>query len=161
MRFCVSPVEGRPSGGSRSMYPSVRGTSPARRSSASSARTRSTPLTSCAADARQLRLARDRLAPVLAVDRQPFEPRDLRLAEGPRGMVLGEAVDQVRDAVADLEREVRRGRAHQLPHVLDGRLALQAVGTLVLAHGLLSSTGIRVETSSMRACCSTEIVSSS
>ena len=39
------------------------------------------------------------------------------------------------DPVADLEREVRGGGAHQLAHVLDGRLARGAVGSLVLAHG--------------------------
>ena len=44
------------------------------------------------------------------------------------------AADQPADAVAQLEREMRRGGAHQLAHVLDGHLVLgaQAVGMLGL-----------------------------
>ena len=49
-------------------------------------------------------------------------------------MVRREAGDQRPDPVAELEREVRRRRAHQLAHVLDGRLAAAAVWALVLAH---------------------------
>ena len=50
-------------------------------------------------------------------------------------MVRREARDQVLDAVADLQREVGRRRAHQLAHVLGGGLAADAARHLVLAHG--------------------------
>ncbi len=55
-------------------------------------------------------------------------------------MVGRQAGDQRGDAIAQLQREVRRGGAHQLAHVLDGHLvrlaALQAIGIFGLAHAL-------------------------
>ena len=53
-------------------------------------------------------------------------------------MVRRQARDQPRDAVADLQREVGGGGAHQLTHVLDGDLVLrpEALGKLCLAHRL-------------------------
>ena len=63
-------------------------------------------------------------------------------------------------------------RARQLAHVLERRLALQAVGALVLAqcerrsrfaepHGAFACTGISSVIASIRACSSTEIAVSS
>ena len=58
----------------------------------------------------------------------------LALAQDTGGMPVRETRDQRANAVADLEREVRGGGAHQLMDVLDGRLAVEATGLLVLAH---------------------------
>ena len=55
------------------------------------------------------------------------QPRDLALALDPRRVVLGQAADELGDAVADLQREVRRRRAHELADVVDGDVALAAV----------------------------------
>jgi len=69
----------------------------------------------------------------------PDDTRPLRilLAEDARRMIVREAGDQLGDPVAQLQREVRRRRAHQLAHVLDpdvvgGGAALWRLG---LAHG--------------------------
>ena len=84
------------------------------------------------------------------------------------GWSSGSAADQPGDAVADLQREVRRRRAHQLADVVDrdlvaGGLADRALG---FAHGLLDCAWLvwaflisRRE--SMRACVATEMARSS
>src|SRR5450759_409499 len=80
-----------------------------------------------------------RLAARLAGEGKALQARDLALAFGARRVVLGQAGDQARDAVAQLQGEVRGGGAHQLAHVLDADLAValgkQAAGILGLAHG--------------------------
>ena len=70
---------------------------------------------------------------LLGAERELVQPRDLALALAPGGVVRREAGDQRPDPVAELKREVRRRGAHQLAHVLDGRLAAAAVWALVLA----------------------------
>ena len=54
------------------------------------------------------------------------------------GWSAGSVVDEPRDPVADLQREVRRRRAHELAHVLDGDVVVgdPAVGMLCFAHWL-------------------------
>src|SRR6266540_505479 len=74
-----------------------------------------------------------RVAAELAGDAQLVEARDLALALDPGGVVLGQRGDQSGDAVADLQREVRRRGAHQLADVVDrdlvaGGLADGALG---------------------------------
>ena len=56
-------------------------------------------------------------------DAEALEPRDLALALDAGGVVGRQAGDQPRDALADLQREVRGRGAHQLADVLDGRPA--------------------------------------
>src|SRR4051794_25812516 len=77
------------------------------------------------------------LAADLAAVAQPLEPGDLALALQSRGMVGGQPLDQPRDAVAQLQREVGGGGAHELAHVLDRDLPIgaEAVGVLGFAHG--------------------------
>src|SRR5438270_4861746 len=74
---------------------------------------------------------RGALAARLAREAQALEPRDLAFAFHARGVVRGEARDQLRDAVAQLQREVRGRSPHQLAHVLERDL---------LAIGLTSET---------------------
>src|SRR3954462_14187146 len=71
----------------------------------------------------------------LAREAQRGQARDLLLAEPARRMVGVQRGDQPRDAVAQLQREVRRGGAHELADVVDGDVAREAVGMLGLAHG--------------------------
>jgi hypothetical protein len=49
-------------------------------------------------------------------------------------VVLRQRLDQLTDAVAQVQREVRGGGAHELADVLDRGLALHPVGSLELAH---------------------------
>ena len=70
---------------------------------------------------------------MLTLDRELLEPSDLPLALEAGRMVGRQAVDQVSDPVANLQREVRGRRTHELPHVLNGRLALHAVATFEFA----------------------------
>src|SRR3954451_25215329 len=65
-----------------------------------------------AGEARHLREV-EYLAAILTVASQLVEPRNLLLAEPARRMLRGQRRDQVLDPVADLQREVRGGRAHQ------------------------------------------------
>src|SRR5205085_12156051 len=69
-------------------------------------------------------------------ERDPVQPWDLTLAFDPGGMLGGQAADQGPDPLAQLEREVRGGGAHQLAHVLDGDLVvgLESIWMLGLAH---------------------------
>src|SRR5436853_567033 len=73
---------------------------------------------------------------VLAGVAQAAEPRDLALALDASGVVGRQRGDELRDPVAQLQREVRRGGAHELAHVLDRDLVVRpgALGVLGLAH---------------------------
>src|SRR3984957_19344682 len=78
------------------------------------------------------------LAAGLAVEAESLQARDLPLAFHARGMHGGQSLDQFGDAVAQLQRKMGRGGAHQLAHVLDGhlvgaRLSLDTAGILGLA----------------------------
>src|SRR3954471_14127893 len=90
-----------------------------------------------AAQRRQRPLAVERAAPaLLAAVAEPLEPRDLALALDAGRVIGGQRRDQLRDAGAQLEREVRGGGAHELAHVLDRDLVVGpgAIGMLRLAH---------------------------
>ena len=96
------------------------------------------------------------------------QARDLALALDPGGVILGQAADEPGDAVADLQREVRRRGAHQLADVVDRDLVAGGLadGALGFAHGLLDCAWLvwaflisRRE--SMRACVATEMARSS
>ena len=65
-----------------------------------------------------------RLAALLAVHRQALEARDLPLALDARGVVGRQAARSGADAVAQLQREVRGGGAHELADVVDGDLVV-------------------------------------
>src|SRR5919112_993925 len=69
---------------------------------------------------------------------EPRQARDLALALDPRRVTLGQPLDEPRDAVADLEREVRRRGAHELAHVVDRDLVVAAAADrmLCLGHGV-------------------------
>jgi len=67
---------------------------------------------------------------------QAVEAGDLALALDPGWVTLGQAADQRPDAVADVGREVRGRGTHELTHVLDRRVALEAAGLFELAHDL-------------------------
>src|SRR5690348_13147272 len=99
------------------------------------------------------------VARLAAVPGQLFQPGDLALAFDPRRVTLRQRRDQAADAVADLQREVRRDGAGEGADVLRGQLlrASQQLGVLRLAHGsrILASSA-RSFTS---ACWSTEIAS--
>src|SRR4051794_24787790 len=107
------------------------------------------------------------LAAHLAAVTQPLEPGDLALALQSRGMVGGQPLDQPCYAVAQLQREVVGGGAHELAHVLDRDLPIgaEAVGVLGFAHGAPEGRRLLAgEISSMesiRLCESTEIALSS
>jgi hypothetical protein len=73
----------------------------------------------------------------LAGEAQRREARDLLLAESARGVIGGQPGDEARDAVAQLQREVRGRCAHELTDVVDGDVALKAIGMLGLAHGVV------------------------
>ena len=68
--------------------------------------------------------------------REPVQPRDLALSLDPGGMAGGEVADQLADPLAQLQREMRRRGAHQLPYVVDCHLATgtQTIWILGLAH---------------------------
>ena len=109
-----------------------------------------------------------REAAELAREAQLLQARDLALALDPGGMVRGQRGDQPGDAVADLQREVRRRGAHQLADVVDRDLVVGGLadGALGFAHGLLDGAWLvwaflisRRE--SMRACVATEMARSS
>src|SRR4051812_7931055 len=145
MRSWAIPVEPGGSGPRRSKYPAG-DSSPAFRaagSSRGSARSRAggssvarvAVLLSLRREARQALLVWLNRSPALGAPREPVEPGDFALALDAGGVLGGQPADQRLDPVAQLEREVRRGRAHELADVLDGRLALEALGLLVLAHG--------------------------
>ena len=72
----------------------------------------------------------------LAREAQAHEPLDLALALDAGGMVGRQRRDQLGDAVAQLQGEVRGGGAHQLADVLHGHLVVGAgaVGMLEFAH---------------------------
>src|SRR5947209_8196266 len=71
---------------------------------------------------------------MLALEGDLLEALHLALALDAGGMVWRQVCDQRAYPVSDLKREVRRGCAHQLAYVLDGRLAPEALRVLVLAH---------------------------
>jgi hypothetical protein len=75
-------------------------------------------------------------SPMLALDGDAVESPQLALALDAHGMTVGQRLDQVPDAIAEVNREVRRRGAHELAHVLDRRLSLEAIGSLEFAHGL-------------------------
>ena len=93
--------------------------------------------------------------------RDPVEPSDLALALHAGRVVRRQVTHEVVDAVAQLQREVGGGGAHQLAHVLHGRLALVAVVAFELAHGAFDCTGISSVIASIWACWRTEMTSSS
>jgi hypothetical protein len=70
----------------------------------------------------------------LRAERDLVEARDLALALHARRVIGRQPVDQGSDAVTQVQGEVRGGGAHQLAHVVDGRLAVKAVGPLELTH---------------------------
>src|SRR4051812_43822070 len=74
------------------------------------------------------------LAAGLAGEAELLEAGDLALALDAGGVVRGEAVDELGDAVAQLEREVGGRGTHQLAHVLDADLAADAFRMFGLAH---------------------------
>jgi calcineurin-like phosphoesterase family protein len=94
------------------------------------------PLEARAALVGQARQRRQRLAFAagLTGEREPLQPRDLLLAEPAGGIVRGQGGDQLRDAGLQLEREVRRRRAHELADVVDRHLAVESLGLLGLCH---------------------------
>src|SRR3954451_15857954 len=73
-----------------------------------------------------------RLAAHLADVGDALEPRDRALALERGGMIGVEPADQRGDAVAKLQREVRRRGAHELAHVLDGDLVVGGASARVL-----------------------------
>ena len=97
----------------------------------------------------------------LAVHGEPLEAGHLLLPKHARGMVGGQVADQVRDARAQLQREVRRRGAHQRAHVVDCDLAslAQPVGVLSLAHPepVAPVCGTTSSRASICACTPTEI----
>src|SRR5436190_17005315 len=70
---------------------------------------------------------------------QPVQTGDLALALYPRRVSDRQPADQLGDPVAQLEREVRSGGAHELTYVVDRDLvvALEAGGILGFAHGVV------------------------
>src|SRR4051794_34504301 len=121
-----------------------------------------------------------RLAADLADVGDALEPRDLALAFEPGGMVGLEAADEGGDAVAELQREVRRRGAHELAHVLDRDLVVGGAAARVLgfAHFVVfvlacfdlagadcslaeRSTGTIWRRASIRACTAVEMAASS
>src|SRR4051794_4358912 len=95
-----------------------------------------------AAKRRQRRLAVLRRDPaLLAGVAQALEARDLALALAAGRVVGGQRADELGDAVAQLQREVRGRGAHQLAHVLDGDLVVGsgALGVLGLAHWVVAT----------------------
>src|SRR5689334_6010993 len=83
------------------------------------------------------------------------QPVDLALPLEPRRMIVRQAANQGADALAQLQREVRRRCAHELTHVLHGDLVLglQPIGVLSLAH-FCGTTSRRL---SICACTGTEM----
>src|SRR5262249_42256445 len=78
------------------------------------------------------------LAAHLAGQPEALKARDLAFAFEARGMVRRQAVDQLHDAVSQLQREMGGRCAHQLAHVLDrdlvlALLAAQAAGVFGFA----------------------------
>src|SRR3954454_22427843 len=183
IRSCAGPVVTGESAPSRSRYPAreARAGSAGRSSGSSSASARSTPASSAASaialggagrvvDQRGEGIEVVGLIGVradLAGVAQPDEPLDLALALDAGRVILGQPRDEVDDAVAQLQREVRGGGAHERPHVLDGdRVAvLQALGVLGLAHDCwgwaLAFTGTISSSESRRDWSTTEIAPSS
>jgi len=88
--------------------------------------------------ARHLEQLPARGAAVLALEGDPVEAPQLALALHPHRVALGQRLDELSDPVAQVQSEVRGRGAHQLAHVLDRRLPVEAVGSLVLAHGRLT-----------------------
>ena len=150
MRSWASPVEaGASPAPRRSSHPRGAG---ARRSagSASSATARSMPaglprryVVARAARGVQRGQRHDALlvggAADLAGEAQRPQAGDLALALDPGRVILRQARDQPGDAVAELQREVRRRGAHELADVLDRDLVAGGLadGALGFAHGLL------------------------
>lgn len=68
----------------------------------------------------------------LALARHALEPRDRALALDPGRIAGRQVLDQARDAIPDLKREVGGRRSNQLPDVLDGDAAAgrEPVGAL-------------------------------
>ena len=99
-----------------------------------------------------------RTSPLKAIS---LQARDLALALDARGVIRRQVRDELADPVADLQREVRRGGAHELAHVLHRDLVVRpgALGLFALAHFSLTGTISRRE--SMRDCASTEMAASS
>ncbi len=82
-----------------------------------------------------LALAGDDRPARLGAARDLFEVGDPALAFLAHGVVVRQPNDQVADAVADLQGEVRGGGADELVNVGNRRFAAQPVGSLELAHG--------------------------
>src|SRR4051794_1774114 len=101
----------------------------------------------------------------LAAVAQPRQPRDLALALDARGMLGRKRADELGDAVAHLQREVRRRGAGELAHVLDGDLpaGTAALWVLGFAHDVdrLRSTGTISSSASRRAWAAAETARSS
>src|SRR4051794_15234058 len=104
----------------------------------------------------------------LAEQAELLQARDLALALDAGWVILGQPADEPRDAVADLQREVRRRRAHELADVVDRDLVAGGLadGALGFAHGLLAGAWLvwaflisRRE--SILACVATEMARSS
>src|SRR6185437_11322322 len=74
--------------------------------------------------------------PDLAHERDPVQPGDLALTLDPGRVVGRQLLDKGADAIAQLEREVGGGSAHQLAHVLNRHVVvgLEAIWMLGLAH---------------------------
>jgi hypothetical protein len=66
----------------------------------------------------------------------PVEPDNLTLSLEPRGVTGGQVADQPADSLAQLEREVRGGGAHQLADVVEGDVTplAESVWMFGLAH---------------------------
>jgi hypothetical protein len=81
----------------------------------------------------------------LTGETEPLQARDLPFAFAARGMSVGQAGDQTRNAVTQLQREMGGGSAHQLAHVLDAHSAIalpaQAGRILSLAQGAVVWVG--------------------
>src|SRR5439155_18784501 len=87
------------------------------------------------------------LAARLAAEAEALEAIDLAFTLDARRVLGGQARDQVGDAVAQLQSEVRRRGSHQAAHVLDRDLAPalgapQPLGLLCLAHGRAGGGGV-------------------
>jgi hypothetical protein len=79
------------------------------------------------------------LSPGLAAEAQALQASYLALTFGASGVTYWQAGDQLRDPVAQLEREMGRRGAHQTAHFLYGHLPLAAgagrgAGILGLTH---------------------------